>query len=470
MTINEKTFVEHGRRYSVFLNESNKTSENNCSCIIIEDEPGAYYPFIEQLVEDGICRLAATLPFSDQSLCLLNGDKVSFNEDVTIQIPTLTRCVVILDMRNESKSTFNGETDKTMAGAHFQRQLNSQIVSFFATGYGSMRFKDSGLNGIYGFVDVSRKSGIEHADLSDKDKSILLAAVKLGLNDLCFRTQNSIIIRKKLVVFSFRGWEMPFVLNKPMQLIIEIIKAGHKGKDHNELTRLISGKAYQPEHDALDNFDTAELGIDGTMKSSKGKKVEDIYTREDLQSFKQIVEQYDHWLSEIANLKRTVAQAIAEEPSFNQMCKMVIDSKQKDPEDQIDLETLYEILIAKYSSKHETKTEEEINRLTQLVILGIKNQIQLKNLQKSEFSAVSENDLKHYRNLLYKWGRQGYSRELIIYKEPSYTQTVRRYVNRGLTAIKKEDIPQEFYRHLRDSIQVDSERAFYTGEEEWSFK
>jgi len=221
MAVNKQSFIENDRRYFVYQDESTGAEANNCSCIIIEDDPGAYRLFAEQLVEGGICRLAAILPFSDQSLQLLSGHEVVFDEEISVQVPTLTRCVAVLDMKNESPSTFEGEEDKSMAGEHFQRRLSKRVVTFFATSYGSARFKDSGLNGIYGFVDITRKSGMgESADLSDKDKQILLSAVKRGFNDLCFRTQNSVVARKKLVIFSFRGWEMPFVLDKPMKLLV----------------------------------------------------------------------------------------------------------------------------------------------------------------------------------------------------------------------------------------------------------
>jgi len=62
------------------------------------------------------------------------------------------------------------------------------------------------------------------------------------------------------------------------------------------------------------------------------------------------------------------------------------------------------------------------------------------------------------------------SKGLVIYEEPTHMQALHKYVYRALKTIKESTAPEEFYRHLRDSIQVDSMETRYTGGEEWIFK
>ncbi len=507
MKLDVQSFKEDGRGYVVYQNLEFGT-KNNCSCIIIDDEPGAYHGFVKDLVECEVCRLAAVLPFSDQSLALLNGIKTVFGNDITLEIPSMSRCVAVLDIRNESRSTFDGEVDKANSGVYFHRRLTKQVVSFFVTRYGVDRFRDSGLNGVYGFVDLEGyKSGEGKTfDLNKKGRRILLSAVNLGLQDLCRRTPSLVTVWNNIVFFSFRGWDLPFKRGKPMDALVEVLRNGNSDLHTNQLLININSRAAvfaNPEADGnnagktratppdkenssdpdlaqgssfedfssdmeeeTQSIDRNELGKDGSFSTSQAN-VSDVYTLDELKSMRDVVSCYRSQLDEMKVLKQQIALVRQEYPAFDELYNIVEGNSDLPEEDRIDISSFEDNLAARFAGSG--MTEDESSDLAELIIQGIESKEKLTGLLNSEFVDVKEEALKRYRNILYKWHRAGYPKELIIYRDPTCTETARKNINRALHMIKQSGAPLEFYRHLRDNITIDSSCCRYTGGEDWSF-
>ncbi len=404
--IKKQYFMDAERRYFVFEDETNK---NNCCCIVVEDEPGAYRKLLKDLVESGVCRMAAAVPFSDVSIDLLNGKEVKF-ENISIEIPILSRCVVVLDMRNESSSSFDGEQDKALAGYYFKKRISGSARSFFATRYGSARFRADGLNGMYGFIDLEFKGGMSNVALTGQDLQRVQSAVRIGLEDACYMTGNSILCYNDTVIFNFQGWVVPFPAKKPTKLLVEIIKSGSKGIHNNELCRLIESTAYIPELAELPEIDLEELGPDGSMHVSGGRKVKETISADDIRKMQDTVRKYeaqqDLRHKKAAELESRISKIEKIIPELREIHEQIQQSG------DIDLNVFAERLAEQLRIEDPAVTEGQVANHADLFKRGCEMLEQLCSLHE-ERDAV-DTSVRDYRSKIKTWQRPGRPLNLII--------------------------------------------------------
>jgi len=106
-----------------------ETVSSPWSCIAVDDKPGELRPLLGRLVEEEICSQALSLPFGNLALELLNGNSVKHTESVSLSIPNIDKCILLLDMRNQEDQTFEGY-DKSLseiAGAQFYNKIKSSF-------------------------------------------------------------------------------------------------------------------------------------------------------------------------------------------------------------------------------------------------------------------------------------------------------------------------------------------------------
>lgn len=249
----ELKYAEFTEEPSVYTICSNTQSSTGVSCIIVEDDPGPYLNFLSEIVSSLSYHIVMTAPFAASTLRLLKGEEVIFGQGrmaPKVRIPDLSRCVVILDMRNETPQSFPGYEPKQfdMAGYQFFKQLRGFPGKvFFATRYGRAKFEEMGIHGPFGVIPLAIKAGY-HGALMDADKQKIMAALDNALI-LCDVSSVYRIVRRGDVIDITYGGEVASIMpgkegpSRPALAFMAVVQAGPKGLKDEELSMRLD---YEP--------------------------------------------------------------------------------------------------------------------------------------------------------------------------------------------------------------------------------
>lgn len=228
------------------------------SCVIVEDTPGPYMDFIQDIVQDGTCRMAMTAPFSDQTLRLLQGHEVTFgsgDSTAKVRIPNLAHCVVILDMRNgDSQSTvqnFQGYDPKDfeLAGFHFYNQMcGFPGKPFIATRYGRAHLEEKGISGFFGIVSLEMKADFTGM-MPEREKRDLKVALDLALVGCKTSQLCRMLSRGGSIEITLKGEICTPPASQGLLAFMEVIKAGPDGITDADLAKRIH---YRPRSSGKD--------------------------------------------------------------------------------------------------------------------------------------------------------------------------------------------------------------------------
>jgi len=242
------TFSEFTEEPAVYIASTDTASKKDISCVIVEDTPGIYFEFVQQLVDKGICRTAMTVPFSDKTIELLQGHEVVFGNktDATkIRIPNPAHCVLILDMRNgDTASTVQSFTGYDplkfeLAGYQFYKQLRGFPGKIFiATRYGREQLKAEGIDGVFGVISLDVKG--DYKGMPESVKADLLAAIDLVLIQLQPMDINRMVFKgKSTVEITYHGEVFSMPARKSILAFMEVVKAGDEGLSDEVLAKKI---------------------------------------------------------------------------------------------------------------------------------------------------------------------------------------------------------------------------------------
>lgn len=133
----EKPYLFGSTGYHVYEAES---SASKWSCVVVDDHPGQYRKLLQKLTDEdeGLCSLALTLPFDDMSIRFLSGYSIQVDlaeeeegkrvhRQKHIKLPNKTKCVLLLDMKNDTEQTFQGNKNSDNAGAYFSRAIRASF-------------------------------------------------------------------------------------------------------------------------------------------------------------------------------------------------------------------------------------------------------------------------------------------------------------------------------------------------------
>ncbi len=239
-------FFEEPNKYTFYTRED---ADNVISCVVVEDEPGPYLDLVAEVVDSGQCKMALTAPFTDKTLALLSGQRVLFGDDespVPVALPDLTRCVVVMDMRNDSSQKFAGydPTKHATAGIQFVRQLPGFPGRlFFATRYGRELLDAAGISGAYGVVPLRIKAGYR-GKMPREDREAIKTALGLALTHCAFQQLNCIEPRGDFFQIVYRGQITIAKNNVGARILYALLQAGREGKSDRDLCQAVG---YKPQ-------------------------------------------------------------------------------------------------------------------------------------------------------------------------------------------------------------------------------
>lgn len=275
--LDHKVYTENPSDYLLCSDPDNQT---DVTCVIVEDNPGPYLDFVQDIVQSGICSMAMTAPFTDITLQLLRGQPATFgngSDRTTVALANPAHCVLILDMRNgDSESTvqsFAGYDANRfeLAGYQFFKQLRGFPGKvFFATRYGRDLLEEMGVTGAFGVVPLNLKSDY-HGPMQESDKQKLLAALDLVLLPIDPSGVYRMTRRGDVIVMT-SGGEIASIMpgkegpSKPAIAFMEVVKAGPVGLTGEELARRIDYKPRdrKPAHAGDSEVDNEDCGPDMT--------------------------------------------------------------------------------------------------------------------------------------------------------------------------------------------------------------
>lgn len=244
-----KEYFEEPSKYALCTNADASTK---LSWVVVEDDPGPYLELLAETVQSGRFGLAMTAPFSDKTLALLSGDRVAFGDNrVEVQIPDLSRCVVVLDMRNDAKQSFRefDQEEYEIAGYRFfQRMGGFPGRVFIATRYGRDLLDAKGYTGYFGVVLLKMKMGHKGA-MPSEDREAVLTALGHALTQASPRDLNVFELGKDFAKIIFHGETFPAKNRVGIRILFELLKEGSKGVPDVELCRRV-GYAPKPKRGA----------------------------------------------------------------------------------------------------------------------------------------------------------------------------------------------------------------------------
>ncbi len=270
-----RQYTEEPSDYLICFNPDNHT---DISCVIVEDDPGPYLDFIQDIVHSGTCRLAMTAPFADRTINFLRGQPVIWGEGherITLALDNPAHCVLILDMRNGISSStvqsFAGYDVQRfdLAGYQFFKQLRGfPGKPFIATRYGRDLLEEQGITGAFGIVTLGLKSDY-HGPMQESDKRKLLAALDLVMIQCDVSAIYSMSPCGDHMQITFAGEITSIGISKPALAFMEVVRAGNDGLTDDELAEHIeyTSRERRPQPPCAES----EIG-----HAVSGTKVEDL--------------------------------------------------------------------------------------------------------------------------------------------------------------------------------------------------
>ena len=284
--MSELKFTEFTEEPSDYLICFNPDSTSDITCVIVEDDPGPYLDFVQDVVQSGLCGTAMTAPFTDSTIQLLQGQEVTFGADsecARMRIPNPQHCVLVLDMRNETEQTFKGYNPKDFAicGYQFFRQLRGFPGKvFFATRYGRRLLEEKGLTGAFGVVPLELKSDY-HGPMPAPDKQKLLATLDLALVQCDVSSVYRITRRGDAIDITFQGEVSTLMPGKdgPKKsglAFMAVVQSGPEGLTDEQIAEQI-GYQSRPDSSQDDSEDSSEG--DTSPADGIGMTAEDLLPR-----------------------------------------------------------------------------------------------------------------------------------------------------------------------------------------------
>lgn len=226
------------------------------SCIIIEDTPRPYLNWLTKISAHFNLKLAAVLPFSNESIHLLLGESVSFSAKETcpeLVVPDPSQCVVILDMHNDPDrmQAFEGYDSRKpdLAGLQFWKQVPSTRGLYFliASRFSRENFRDVGLQPA--FVEINKSELMINPDLPTRTGEELLVTLRTIYEkaDLHARCEMKKTGDDEYTIHHFSDVISP-VRGKSVTRLYYLLK--HQRISNNELCRL-SGSPYRKDEEVV---------------------------------------------------------------------------------------------------------------------------------------------------------------------------------------------------------------------------
>ncbi len=241
---------------------------NDVSFIVVEDDPGPYEELLQDVVNEGLCALAASVPFSGEAIRLLLGEDVTFGEageeQVNVRLPNGAHCVAILDVMNAGEGlSFPGydESRPDLAGHQFFRQLRGfPGMAFFATRYGTAQLQAEGRG--YGIVPL-KKEPDDHGPLSEADVSELRKALDNALVQFDVSNINRIDHRGSVVAITFHGQVCTPPAKREVLAFMALVQSKPDGLTAQELADAVGYKPRPKTEPNLEsNTDASEDSAD----------------------------------------------------------------------------------------------------------------------------------------------------------------------------------------------------------------
>jgi hypothetical protein len=226
------------------------TSGNDVSLVVVEDDPGPYMDFLQDVVEQGLCSLALTVPFSHEAIRLLLGEKVSLGEDdtaVEVCLPNPTHCVAILDVRNTAGQTFPGydPSRPELAGYQFFKQLRGfPGKPFFATRYGTEHVQAQGSG--YGVIPLEKEPD-DHGPLMEADLLKLRAALDNAMVQVDVSEINRMVHRGSTIEITFHGQVCTPPAKREVLAFMALVQSGPDGLTAQKLADAVGYKPRAPK-------------------------------------------------------------------------------------------------------------------------------------------------------------------------------------------------------------------------------
>ncbi len=273
-------FKYAGRGYIAYAAGS---PANDASCIIVEDDPGVYERFLQDLVNDGICGFAASVPFSDRSCELLITGQADFGEH-EIVLPNRQRVCLIVDLHNEAPGMdldgYEFASSGREAGLVFYEKVARHLYpvpGFFATRFARDQLQLDSTVKTWGYVEVSkqiRPAGLERQTYRELYSLVQHIAARLvdpvetaepfeefACDDSCRATRaldhsyaanntSKTVYRWDI---AFRRQEFPLADSPYLRWMFDIIKAGPHGIGIQDLYERNCTKQINPNAHEVDS-------------------------------------------------------------------------------------------------------------------------------------------------------------------------------------------------------------------------
>lgn len=272
---------------------------NDCSCIVVEDDPGVYEKFLQDIVNEGVCGFAASVPFSDLSCELLVTGSADFGEH-RIVLPARNKVCLIVDLHNEARGMnlegYDFDSAGREAGLIFYEKVAQHLYpvpGFFATRFAREQLQLDDTVKTWGYVEVRkqiRPAGLErqtYKELYTLVQHIASRLVSAGDSHPAFdefrddatcratctldhrystkksETNHVPVYRWDI---AFRRQEFPLSDSPYLGMMFDIIEAGSNGIGIQDL--------YDRNCTKQRNLNAREVDVDASMEAIRGQNDE----------------------------------------------------------------------------------------------------------------------------------------------------------------------------------------------------